>query len=133
MNAIVPFRRPAVITRLHLPSGRPRHSAARLAEVEARYAPLLASTPASEFALADESTVTLGTPLQDQIEIETAIAMIGAPGDRWFALNLVLGSEILEMGPAKARQAAQALRTAADRLVSLAADAEMLAEIEAGR
>src|SRR5579884_1065796 len=101
----------------------PRFSAAQLAEVEARYAQLLATDAPGEFALSEPTVTTIGTPGMDQIEAETEIAMLGAPGGRQFLLTLRLGSEVLELTPSKAREAAEALCGVVAGLIHLAADA----------
>lgn len=140
MSVIIPFHRSAVISRRFTRSGRtlsaaaaPRFSAAKLAEVESRYAQLLAADPAGGLEVSEPTTTTLGTPNMDQVEIETAIAMCGTAGTRRFLLDLSLGCEVVELTPAKARQAAAALRAVADQLVTLAQDADALTAIETGR
>lgn len=141
MSAILPSRRSAVIPARRVRSGRAlsavvsavRFSAARLAEVESRYAALLASVSEGEYVLSEPTTVVIGTPGMDLVEIQTAVAMPSVLGVRRFLLNLTLGCETVELTPAKAREAADVLARVTADLYAKAADAEALTQIEAER
>jgi hypothetical protein len=133
MSAIIPFTGSSVTTDT---ADRPQFSAAQLAEVEARYADLLATVPTAieGCALTELTEVTIGRPGCDETTIGAQIAMWTERGERReFIVTAHVTDLPVELDPAKAREAGEKLRHLAAALDALATDAEALATIEAQR
>lgn len=146
MSGILPSRRSAVTPRRRTRSGRalfPGHarhfSAAQLAEIEARYAALLAlaPTPQGDPAHGEETTIAIGQAAGAPRDWNTLSAQIAAwiddDGRRTFVVEAHIADMPVELDPRAAHESAEALRQLADLYDSLGSHVEALNVIEAER
>lgn len=122
-------------------AGGPRPSAVQLAEVEQRYAAMLATAlPSDTGPVEGELTrVAVGEPLSADRDGDTLGAQLAMwPGRegreaREFVVTAYIADMPVELTPAQAHESADSLRHLAATLDALAVDAQALTQIEAGR
>lgn len=88
-------------------------------------------TPAPECVEARLTTVTVGRPMVDAVQIDASLVMWHSAHGRTFVVNLRLGADVVELAPHRALAEADKLQLVVDTMRRLAGDAERLAELEA--